>query len=122
MGRSRGLVGRDACPRGYQPHLGVRELSWQVVFARLVTHYWGHGCFPAHNEILANIGRSLHIPATLVHGLHDTSGPLDTAWELHKPWPASRLVIVSDAGRFGGSMGDQFSAAIDSIGAPLRPA
>jgi hypothetical protein len=28
-------------------------------------------------------------PATLIHGLHDVSGPLDTACELHKAWPAS---------------------------------
>ena len=55
------------------------------------------------------------IPATLIHGLYDFSGPLDTAWELHKIWPASRLVVVDDAGHFGGSMGEQFTAAIDAM-------
>ena len=55
---------------GYEPHLSVRELSWQMVFARLVTHYWGHGCFLADNEVLANMARIAHIPATLIHGLH----------------------------------------------------
>lgn len=49
----------------------------------------------------------------LIHGLHDVSGPLDTAWELHKSWPASRLVVVDDAGHFGGRMGQEFVAAID---------
>jgi proline iminopeptidase len=49
-----------------------------------VTHYWGHGCFLADNEVLANMARIAHIPATLIHGLHDVSGPLATAWELHK--------------------------------------
>ena len=42
---------------GYQPHLSVQELPWQLVFARLVTHYWGHGCFLADNEVLANMAR-----------------------------------------------------------------
>ena len=107
---------------GYEPHLSVRELSWQMVFARLVTHYWGHGCFLADNEVLANMARIAHIPATLIHGLHDVSGPLDTAWELHKAWPASRLVVVDDAGHFGGSMGEQFTTAIDAMADQLHSA
>ena len=72
--------------------------------------------------ILACTAWIAHIPATLIHGLHDVSGPLDTAWELHKAWPASRLVVVDDAGHFGGSMGEQFTAAIDAMADQLRPA
>jgi proline iminopeptidase len=106
---------------GYEPHLSVQELSWQMVFARLVTHYWGHGCFLADNEVLGNMARIAHLPATLIHGRHDVSGPLDTAWELHKAWPASRLVVVDDAGHFGGSMGEQFTAAIDAMADRLSP-
>jgi proline iminopeptidase len=100
---------------GYKPSLGVAERSWQVVFARLVTHYWGHGCFLADNEVLANIAKIAHIPATLIHGIYDVSGPLDTPWELHKAWPASRLVVVEDAGHGGGSMSERFTAAIDAM-------
>jgi proline iminopeptidase len=105
---------------GYEPHLSVRELSWQMVFARLVTHYWGHGSFLADNEVLAGMATIAHIPATLIHGRYDVSGPLDTAWELHKVWPASRLVVVDDAGHFGGSMGEQFTAAIDAMADQLH--
>jgi pimeloyl-ACP methyl ester carboxylesterase len=81
---------------------------------------------PAH-EIrasirLANMARIAQIPATLIHGLHDVSGPLDTACELHKAWPASRLVVVDDAGHFGGSMGEQVTAAIDAMADQLHPA
>jgi proline iminopeptidase len=93
-----------------------------MVFARLVTHYWGHGCFLADNEVFANMAKIAHIPATLIHGLHDVSGPLDTAWELHKVWPASHLVVVDDAGHFGGSMGERFTAAIGAMADQLRPA
>lgn len=105
----------------YQPHLSVRELPWQMVFARLVTHYWGHGCFLADNEVLANMASIADIPATLIHGRYDVSGPLDTAWELHKAWPASDLVVVDDAGHFGGSMGERFTAAIDAMADYVRP-
>lgn len=106
---------------GYKPHLITKELSWQTVFARLVTHYWGHGCFLADSEVMANMPRIAHIPAILVHGLYDVSGPLDTAWGLHKAWPASQLVVVDDAGHFGGSMGAQFNAAIEAMADRLRP-
>ena len=78
--------------------------------------------FLADNEVLGNMARIAHIPATLIHGRHDVSGPLDTAWELHKAWPASRLVVVDDAGHFGGSMGEQFTTAIDAMADQLHPA
>ena len=32
------------------------------------------------------------------------------------------LVVVDDAGHFGGSMGEQFTAAIDATADELRPA
>lgn len=106
---------------GYVPHLSVRELSWQMVFARLVTHYWGHGCFLADNEVSANMAKIAHIPATLIHGVYDVSGPLDTAWQLNKAWPASRLVVVDDAGHFTGSMAEEFTAATNAMAERLRP-
>ena len=108
---------------GYEPHLSVQDVSWQMVFARLVTHYWGHGSFLADNEIFGNMARIAHIPVTMIHGRYDVSGPLDTAWDLHKLLPASRLVVVEDAGHFGGSMGEHFTKAIDAMaeenGSPL---
>jgi proline iminopeptidase len=107
---------------GYEPHLSVQDLSWQMVFARLVTHYWGHGSFLADNEVHANMTKIAHIPATLIHGVYDVSGPLDTAWELHKAWPTSDLVVVDDAGHFGGTMGERFTAAIDDMADRLHPA
>ena len=100
---------------GYELRLSAREVSWQLTLSRLVTHYWGHGCFLADDEVRANMDKISHIPATLIHGRHDISGPLDTAWELHKLWPANRLV-VADAGHLEGSMGEQFLAAIDAMG------
>jgi proline iminopeptidase len=106
---------------GYVPHLSVRDLSWQMVFARLVTHYWGHGCFLADNEVQANMTTIGHIPATLIHGVYDVSGPLDTAWQLHKAWPASELVVIDDAGHFTGRMGEEFSAATNAMADRLRP-
>jgi proline iminopeptidase len=33
-----------------------------------------------------------------VHGRYDVVCPIQTAWELHKAWPASKLVISPSAG------------------------
>jgi proline iminopeptidase len=55
------------------------------------------------------------IPAVLVHGRHDISSPLDTAWELHRSWADSELVIVDDAGHGGGGFADAFSRALDRL-------
>jgi hypothetical protein len=48
-----------------------------MVFARLVTHYWSHGCFLADGQILAGMARLVGIPVTMIHGRYDVSSPLD---------------------------------------------
>ncbi len=48
--------------------------------------------------------RIAHIPAILIHGRYDISGPLDTAWDLHKAWPASQLVVLDETGHGGSDM------------------
>jgi proline iminopeptidase len=34
----------------------------------------------------------------------DVSSPLETAWKLHKAWPASELVVVPNDGHGGEAM------------------
>ena len=48
--------------------------------------------------------RIADVPAVLIHGRYDVSGPLDTAWDLHNAWPASRLVVCEDDGHGGRAM------------------
>jgi pimeloyl-ACP methyl ester carboxylesterase len=43
------------------------------------------------------------IPGALIHGRFDISGPLSTAWQLHKRWETTRLHIPDDAGHGGGN-------------------
>src|SRR5215469_18820024 len=62
------------------------------------------------------------LPCTRPLSYATPATPLDRAWELHKAWPASRLVVVDDAGHFGGSTGQQFTAAIDAMVGQLHPA
>jgi proline iminopeptidase len=96
---------------GWEPRLAYTQPTFRQVFARLVTHYWANGCFLDDTPILANMERIAQLPAVLVHGRYDVSGPLDTAWDLHRAWPASRLVVCGDDGHGGPGM---TSAMIDA--------
>jgi proline iminopeptidase len=89
--------------------------TFRMVFATIVTHYWSHGCFLADGEIFNRIDRLAHLPGVLVHGRHDISSPLETAWRLHEAWPASELVVVDDAGHGGGNFGTHIVSAIDQF-------
>ncbi|MHA4854938.1 hypothetical protein L1080_036330 [Rhodococcus sp. MSC1_016] len=51
------------------------------------------------------MGRLAGVPAVLVHGRYDVSGPLDTVWNLARPWPDAHLVVLDDAGHGGTGFG-----------------
>ena len=98
------------------------------VFATLVTHYWAHDGFldPA---ILTRMDLLRDIPATLIHGRLDVSGPAITPWLLHRAWPGSELIIEEHEGHGGPAMvqawceantrhADRLNASADSPNAP----
>jgi proline iminopeptidase len=89
-----------------------------MTFARLVTHYWSNGCFIDEHSAIEHMPAIAHIPATLIHGRYDVSGPLETAWQLHRRWPSSRLIVVDDAGHGGGSFTREIVAALDEYRSP----
>lgn len=88
------------------------DLDSMRIFATLVIHYWKHGAFLGPTEILDSMDRISHIPGVLIHGRMDVSSPLRTAWELHKAWPGSELIVVDDEGHGGPKMVDELVAAI----------
>lgn len=96
-----------------QPDLAVADPAFQLAFARIVTHYWSHGCFLTDRQLISCAGRLASIPGVLVHGRYDVSGPLDTAWALHRAWPGSELVVVGDAGHGGAGLTAAVVAATD---------
>jgi len=99
----------------WAPNPRYQDPAFRQVFARLVTHYWSHGCFLSEDQIMGNVSRLHDIPAVLIHGRYDISGPLDTAWALHRSWPTSQLVVVDDAGHGGGSFPERITAALDTF-------
>lgn len=81
---------------------------------RLTTHYWSHDgfCTP---PLLDRIPSIADVPAVLLHGRRDISSPVVTAWELHRRWPASRLIIDEGDGHGGASMSQRWREANDSL-------
>jgi proline iminopeptidase len=68
---------------GWAPSPWFTDPTFRSVFARLVTHYWSHGCFLTDGQVLAGMPRLVGIPGVLIHGRYDVSGPADVAWRLH---------------------------------------
>lgn len=86
----------------HQPGPLHDDAAERLVLATLVTHYWAHdGFLTGGSEILNRAARIAHIPAVLIHGRRDISGPVITPWRLHKRWSASRLVVVEHEGHGG---------------------
>ena len=98
---------------GWKPSKDYEDPTFRSVFARLVTHYWSHGCFLADGQVLAGMPCLAGIPATLIHGRYDVSGPADTAWQLHQAWPGSELILLDDAGHGGGTLNAEVTRALN---------
>ncbi|GAA1848911.1 prolyl aminopeptidase [Actinomadura bangladeshensis] len=82
---------------------GARPPAARLALVRLCAHYFSHGAWLDEGVLLREANRLDGIPGVLVHGRLDMGGPLDTAWELHRAWRGSELIVVEDAGHLGGA-------------------
>jgi proline iminopeptidase len=83
-------------------------------FATLVTHFWANDCF-LERPVIEQVADIAHIPAVLIHGRRDISGPAITPWKLHRALPGSELHIVEEEGH-GGEREMEFTCeAIDRL-------
>lgn len=73
--------------------------DWALQFAKIEAHYFVNGgFFRCDSQLLDDVEKIRHIPATIVQGRYDVVCPAETAWELHKRWPEAELRIIPDAG------------------------
>jgi proline iminopeptidase len=97
-----------------RPRLVNADRAFRMCFARLVTHYWHHAAWRAQDELLRDVIKVAHVPAALIHGRLDVSGPPDIAWQLAQSWPAVTLHIVPGVGHeSGGAMAEHGVNALD---------
>lgn len=75
------------------------EDEFALAFARIEAHYFAHGgFFDSDSALLDGIQSISHLPGIIVQGRYDVVCPAATAWDLHRRWPGSRLVVIPDAG------------------------
>jgi proline iminopeptidase len=66
--------------------------------ARIEAHYFTRHLFPPERDLVAQIGRVRHLPATIVQGRYDMVCPIAGADELARAWPEAEYIVVRDAG------------------------
>lgn len=93
---------------------GWADDDFRLSFTILTSHYWSHDGF-LDPPLLGSLEAIGHLPAVLIHGRTDVSGPLRTAWEVHRQWPASELVVIEDEGHGGPAMVDAWTDALSRL-------
>ncbi|XP_077978391.1 putative proline iminopeptidase [Glandiceps talaboti] len=75
------------------------EDKWAIQFASIECHYFVHGgWFKYDDQLIQEVDKLRHIPATIVQGRYDVVCPARTAWDLHKKWPEAEFHMVPIAG------------------------
>jgi proline iminopeptidase len=73
--------------------------TFAEAFARIECHYFVNGAFlRSDGQLLEDASRIARVPAVIVQGRYDVVCPARSAYDLHRRWPKSRLVMVGDAG------------------------
>jgi len=75
------------------------ETEFALAVARIECHYFvNRGFLRSESQLLDDISRIRHVPATIVQGRYDVVCPATSAWDLHRAWPEADLRMVADAG------------------------
>jgi proline iminopeptidase len=83
--------------KNYVKRAGDAEFA--AAFARIECHYFTNGGFlERETQLLDDVHKIRHIPATIVQGRFDVVCPMRSAWDLHQAWPEADLRVVPDAG------------------------
>ena len=73
--------------------------NFALAVARIECHYFvNRGFMRSESQLLDDVTRIRHIPATIVQGRYDMVCPATSAWDLHRVWPEADLRLVPDAG------------------------
>jgi proline iminopeptidase len=65
--------------------------------------------FKTDNFLIENVDKIRAIPGVIVQGRYDVVCPARSAWDLHRAWPESQLLITPDAGHAAGEPGNRSS-------------
>jgi len=98
----------------------MADPAYALAFARIENHYFVNGGWLRGRQLLDDAGTLEGVPGVIVQGRYDMCTPATTAWELHRAWPGSELVMVPDAGHAFNEPGilDALIAATDRFATP----
>jgi proline iminopeptidase len=100
-------------PHGKPAPYSDRASNALIAFARICAHYAAHDGWLGDGELLENVGRLRGIPGVILHGRHDLSCPVDSAWAFARAWEGGELTVFDDAGHKGSpAMSDQLRAVL----------
>ncbi len=81
------------------PAVAEDDVPAEIALARIEAHYFVNGAFlSSEDQLLRDAAKIRHLPGVIVQGRYDMVCPAVSAWDLHRAWPGSRLVIVPAAG------------------------
>jgi proline iminopeptidase len=103
---------------GGVPNPRYADARFRMAFARTVTHYFRHGAWLREGQLLEEADRLAPILGVLIHGQLDLGDPLQSAWELHRAWPRSKLIVLPDSGHTSDDLGHHVVAATDRFARP----
>ncbi len=89
--------------------LAIARISAQFMLRR--------GWLEREDQLLRDVERIAHLPCVIVHGRYDLICPPRAAFDLHRLWPGSELVLVPDAAHlaFDGGIARELVRAADSF-------
>ena len=70
------------------------RINRAVSLALMEAHYFRHRLFLEPDQLLRDLPRIRHLPATIVHGRYDIICPMKSAWDLSQAWPEADLRVV----------------------------
>ncbi|MCD9033672.1 prolyl aminopeptidase [Luteimonas sp. Y-2-2-4F] len=100
---------------------GHEDPQFALAFARIENHYFVNGgFFEVDDQLLRDVYRIVDIPGVIVHGRYDVVCPVQNAWDLHKAWPKSELVVTPASGHsaFEAENVDALVRATDRFASP----
>lgn len=87
-----------------------------VSLARIEAHYFRHHAFLEPDQLLRDVPKIRHIPATIVHGRYDVICPVKAAFDLHAAWPEAAFhVVVSGHAASEPAIVDKLIEATDAL-------
>jgi proline iminopeptidase len=87
-----------------------------VSVALMEAHYFRHALFLEPDQLLRDVDKIRHIPATIVHGRYDIICPIKSAWDLSRAWPqAAWRVVLAGHSASDPAIVDQLVQATDAL-------